>query len=185
MAFNTYLENFINIEDEPKDKRLSFGNKAEDYIYNDLIKNGIEVELLKQRPNWSRQFDLEYGDLFFPKTNKYVDVKIGRGISKKCFDFFKGDGFLFCVGLPPKGANMDVDKIWYVTMSSLRLIKDSISNASPAPHHLQGKEATKGKDGSLVVLSKMPSGELGYYFNFSRMTNKLKYRDMVLKSKTT
>lgn len=183
ISFNYYLENFINIEDEPKDKRLSFGNKAEDYIYNDLINNGIQVELLKQRKDWSRKMDLEYGDLFFPKTNKYVDVKIGRGISKRCFDNFKGDGFLFCVGLPPKGANMNAENIWYVPTRVIKSLKAQLTNTQPLNHHLDGKKATKSEDDDLIVLSKMPSGELGYYFNFSRMTQKMKYKDLVQKSK--
>lgn len=188
--FKSILENFIDLEPKEgensiktKPTRLSFGGKAEDIIYSDLVKHGVEVELLKQRKGWNPTLDLKFGDLFFIKKQKYVDVKLGRGISKRCLDHFQGDGFLFSVGVPPTGGNISEKSVLYVTLQTL---KDVVAG-NPEVHnnvidfHRDAKKQTLGKNGKPVVFAKLPSGEVGYYFNFDLITKKISYSALINK----
>lgn len=187
MNFKTYLEqndfdnsdpSFINLAVN-KDTRLKFGDKAEEFIYNDLVNKGINVKSVKQSEKYTRKMDLNYGDLYFPDTKKYIDVKLGRAVSEKSLNSFKGEGFLFAIGVPPKGGNVTEDKIWFIKADVLKDIVNSMENKNLYEKHKDAKDITLKKDGEKVAYAILPSKETGYYFNFNLIPQKIKYTDII------
>jgi len=177
--FNYYIENekdFIDLELGNKNTRINFGDKAEAFVYNDLISKGINVKSVKEFKNYTRKFDLEYGDLYFPDTKKYIDVKMGKGLSKASLNNFKGEGYLFAIGIPPTGGNVTANKIWYIKASVLRGIRDNGYNSNIVENHLDAK-----KMDDIIVYAKMPSKEEGFYFNFNLIKEKISYSSIIEK----
>lgn len=71
--------------------RLLFGQEAEDLFEQTLKKEKISYIKLTNLPNWSKEYDLKYGD--FQVGNIYQDIK-RNSISKKSIDNFKGEYFV-------------------------------------------------------------------------------------------
>lgn len=177
--YKKYLEEseFIDLENKEKfekTKRIKFGSFAEKFIYNDLKKRNIDIKSTRESSKYSKLTDLKYGDLYLVKSKTYLDVKLGRGISKASLDKFVGDGYILAVGVPPTGGNVSLDKFWYIDRKVLQNIYNTIEYNKEPLYHRDAKLEKK-----IITYAKLPSGEPGFYFNLSLIPQKQKYINWV------
>jgi len=97
-----------------KNKRLAYGEIGEKLIYDLFKSKGLNVTWLKVGTNQKTAYqNMQYGDLYLPNTNEYIDVKYTTCITKASADNFIGDYFLL---IP----NKDIKKAWVVGSKTIK-----------------------------------------------------------------